>query len=353
MSDYSDAVLADGPLAYYRLAETAGPTATDEMGNYDGIYGSSVAFSQVPAKQIDGTSITDANSAGGTVAIPANAIALPAGSYGFTIEAWVNVAGTATKPILGGRKTATANTVLDFCIGSNGVSGGSGELTALVRDDGKSGLSSLLTGVIINDGLWHHTALVLTDTDLTIYLDGASIASQSHSMVNALTPDNSYFGREARNGWLFTGGMDELAIYSKALTALEILNHYDAAAGVVLPQDLKTINGLALSTFQLFPLENYQQKRKSLEPDSTIVDILYGGLATITGTVQINGTPGVRRVLALDTKTHIVRAETWSDENGNFMLERLKPGEKYLVLADDYTLEYNDVVAARIEATIQ
>src|SRR5688572_13266587 len=35
---YSEAVLADGPLAYWRLGERGGGTATDTMGAHPGVY---------------------------------------------------------------------------------------------------------------------------------------------------------------------------------------------------------------------------------------------------------------------------------------------------------------------------
>jgi len=83
------------------------------------------------------------------------------------------------------------------------------------------------------------------------------------------------------------------------------------------------------------------------------------GAGKITGTVAIKedsaspAVPARRRVLCLDNRTRVIVRECWSALDGSFSFAGLIVGRSYLILADDNAEVYNDVVAARIEATVQ
>ncbi len=83
------------------------------------------------------------------------------------------------------------------------------------------------------------------------------------------------------------------------------------------------------------------------------------GLGVITGVVSIKADPAQpaiparRLVLCMDNRTKKIVRDTWSAADGSFMFSGLVPLHRYLILSEDNQETYNDVVAARIEATIQ
>jgi len=89
-SAYRDAVLAKSPIAYWRLGETAGPTAADETGNgHDGTYLGNPTLGQPGA--ILGDSNTAVQFTGANyVEIPDSAdFSQPTSTVGLTVEAWM------------------------------------------------------------------------------------------------------------------------------------------------------------------------------------------------------------------------------------------------------------------------
>jgi len=84
----------------------------------------------------------------------------------------------------------------------------------------------------VNDGQWHHIACTFTNdgspnvTDLKLYVDGfqeTSFSSQSPQAINTLAVSAVTIGSDAQ-GRFFNGVIDEVQIYSRALSASEITN---------------------------------------------------------------------------------------------------------------------------------
>ena len=84
------------------------------------------------------------------------------------------------------------------------------------------GASSFSNGRI-TDLNWHHLALVISGTNKYLYLDGQFDISDSSASMPSLTTI------ELGGGWsgLINAAMDEVAIYSKALNATEVADHYN------------------------------------------------------------------------------------------------------------------------------
>ena len=77
----------------------------------------------------------------------------------------------------------------------------------------------------VNDGQWHHAAGVLNSGTMTLYLDGAQ--AQAGTPESAVKPSRSAFEIGRYNlGNAFSGKIDGVAVYNKALTATEIEEHY-------------------------------------------------------------------------------------------------------------------------------
>src|SRR5437588_11591152 len=86
MSSYRDTVLADSPIAYYRLGEASGTTAVDASGNgRNATYsGAGVTYAQAGVIANDTDTSILLNGSTGTITMPVSTE--PGGA--FTVEGW-------------------------------------------------------------------------------------------------------------------------------------------------------------------------------------------------------------------------------------------------------------------------
>jgi hypothetical protein len=110
-----------------------------------------------------------------------------------------------------------------------------GQLRGRVRQMGGSNPDDVGSRIAVNDGQWHHAALVRHEgTSIELYVDGALHArTQTVSSAGAITTDMRALGAEMR--WLqmgiktfngmssyFPGAVDEFCLFNRALTAAEV-----------------------------------------------------------------------------------------------------------------------------------
>src|SRR5262245_11578252 len=137
---YPDRVVTDGATAYWRLGETSGTTAVDQIGNNHGTISGGVTLGQAGALR-DGDTAMTFNGTSGVITMAS--VLLPAAC---TIETWLKTNQAGQKPALSNRDTATAGQVY---YGQAGV--GANPFFVFVNQ--------MLdhTGVkAINDNQWHH-----------------------------------------------------------------------------------------------------------------------------------------------------------------------------------------------------
>ncbi len=89
------------------------------------------------------------------------------------------------------------------------------------------------TGKLINDGQWHHVAaVILIGQGVSFYIDGAPTSTQSATVAARAGGANLTLGL---NGWTpfgtyFTGSLDDVRIYNRALAAAEVATLASGAA---------------------------------------------------------------------------------------------------------------------------
>ncbi|HET6249921.1 MAG TPA: LamG domain-containing protein [Tepidisphaeraceae bacterium] len=205
MNLYPTTILADSPLAYFRLGELTGTSAADSSGNsntgaYTGGFSlgraGAVAGENDPAAAFDGT---------GYVASSLTR------SSPLSVEAWVNPASFAAVEscILGGIFTIyTAN---KFTVGG----------------------ANNLTTFIVPAGQWSHLAATWDGTTILAYANGALVATITGDTLDYTTGGAGFRigGRVDVSGnpsYSFIGAIDEVAIYPAVLSATRILAHYNA-----------------------------------------------------------------------------------------------------------------------------
>jgi hypothetical protein len=222
---YRDAVLADNPVSYWRLEETSGTTAADSKGSNLGTYTNGPGLGQsgaVPdtinnrAVHFDG--VND------YVSVPASASLNVASQI--TIEAWIYKDDTnAVRPIV-----------------EYGNSGGYGvhmwnwddgtKLFVNFVDTGGGG-GTLMTGPILHANIWYHVAASYDGNVGRLYVNGTQVAQATLGSFTLQTNLPVYIGRRPVTGdplynAVFAGKIDEVAVYSTALTAAKIRTHYNS-----------------------------------------------------------------------------------------------------------------------------
>jgi Concanavalin A-like lectin/glucanases superfamily/Immunoglobulin domain/Immunoglobulin I-set domain len=238
---YAAAVLADNPLAYWRVGETNGTIAHDYFGGHDGQY-TNVTLG------VQGYSALDTNKAiavgpminsfvGNITGID---FATTGSTATFTLEAWVKGppaqsgdVGILTKGTGGGGEQFNLDT------------GNGGKYRFFIRDT--SGNVSAINTSVGPDNTWQHLVAVYDAPAglMHMYLNGGDIGTVSASANGILTSSHamSIGSRQSGNTVYdlnFLGTVDEVAVYGTALSADRVLAHYTARYGDSTPAVIAT-----------------------------------------------------------------------------------------------------------------
>jgi len=175
----------------------------------------------------------------------------------FTVEFWIRTTSTRHESVIEKWPRCGYASMWGIRIGGMAPWSGPGRLEAeMYSDTAGTDQKAISAGRPINDGLFHHVALVRTGTNLVFYIDGVpdvvtNVMSGSISRINNTA--NLTVGRSVCVGVdgtsPFTGQLDELAVYNRALAAPEIQEIYNAGGAGKCPAGPFT-NG----SFELPPL---------------------------------------------------------------------------------------------------
>lgn len=228
---YPETVLADKPMAYWRLDEASGTTAYDRVGGNNGRY-FFVALGLAGYNPLDPDtaggfgSLASANSYVGNIPIDF----ATAGNAAFSVEAWVNgLAQNGDKGIVS-KGTGGGGEQFDLDTGSDGGSP-THAFRFFVRD--AAGNPHHANGTIAPNGRWHHLVGVCDEAHgfLNLYVDGVTNASSAVSggilgSTNTVAIGARQSGTGAIHDLQFVGTIDEVAIYNYALSPAQALAHY-------------------------------------------------------------------------------------------------------------------------------
>lgn len=224
---YREAVLADSPIRYWRMSEGSGTTATDtstqnRAGTYSGNYtqGQTSPLTWEPGQR----SVSFSSGL-----VTANLAETAPSAW--SLEAFIKT-GTAGGRIIGfgNGSGSTASTQTDRHLYMS-------SLGRIVLGVGTTTKYTAVTPLSYNDNAWHHVVGTYTQAGgLRIYVDGTLRVTNS----NTPTASPNYTGRwragaEDLSAWTptgatyFVGQLDEIAVYSSALSAARVTAHYNAA----------------------------------------------------------------------------------------------------------------------------
>ncbi len=222
-SDVRSAVLADGPLAYWRLGDgTKNSVAVSETGSKtDGIYQLGSSRGQPGALVGDTDGSVRFSGKGGQVVVD-NEAAFDGIGAELTLEAWIKV----------GAFDRTWNTIV-----SKGDSSWrlqrNGDSSALGFDTDGLNPPYLAGRRSVDDGQWHHVVATYDGRVKALWIDGQLDAWTAATGAIARNDFPVTIGENAQStGRFWNGWIDEVAVYGKALTPVALAAHHQASGGL-------------------------------------------------------------------------------------------------------------------------
>jgi large repetitive protein len=228
---YRDAVLADNPASYWRLDETSGTTAADDKGAAAGTYRNGVTLGQTGAlpdtinnKAASFDAVDDDVQVGDVYDY--------AGTASFSVEFWMNRTATNDtlwRPVIakedpGASWNPREGWAMWLAPNTNTIS--------MERWNGTSsaGTSTLTT---IQAGRWYHIVATYNGSTERMYVNGTLDRSAALPIsLNDHTVPLRFgsFGGFTDSSWFsrYAGALDDVAIYSTALSATQVRTHYNA-----------------------------------------------------------------------------------------------------------------------------
>ncbi len=233
---FSDQVLAENPVGYWRLGEPSGPTATN-LGTLGA--GADGTYNGPPTLGVGGypgSSDTAATFNGTTDYVDVGNFDVS--GTGLTLSAWFNANNLGVDVdhrIIS--KCASSGQQIDDHSWMLSTEDIAGENYLRFRLEAGGTTSTLLASTVdLSTNHWYFaTATYDAATgSMKIFLDGVEIASRSHAVGGAVDTDPTrpvWIGANPNGAAYFDGQIDEVAIYDKALTATQIQAMFDTASG--------------------------------------------------------------------------------------------------------------------------
>jgi Concanavalin A-like lectin/glucanases superfamily len=218
---YQDTVLDAGPLSYWRVGESSGTSATDLAGGRTGTYTNTPSLAQVGA--LAGDSDTSVKFDGSSEYVTKSYVAALNPSQ-FSVEAWI-------MPTSGGAYHGIISSWSSGAVEK-------GYWLGLFSDDtwhwqwgpGSGNLVYYEVTAPAAIGVWTHVVGTYDGTTGRIYVNGALVAGLT-AAYSANTTSPFVIGADNLSGSYgnyFPGLVDDLSVYSRALSATEVKLHYDS-----------------------------------------------------------------------------------------------------------------------------
>jgi RHS repeat-associated protein len=253
---YSSTVQADSPVAYWHLDETSGSTMADAENVDAGTYQGGYTLAQTPLIQpATGTSVSFNGSTGYATASTLTALQ---GDNTRSVELWFQTSSATSQTLFdSGAAAGNSNQMFSLIVTPQGAIG----------NNPPAGISTpglylemwsqdiYFPGLYLEDGKRHHLVLELNGNNIWLFVDGTTPGGYftdqggndtfrgswdfrylSQQPITLTTTPNTganpiLIGNGRFVGTL-NGSVDEVAVYSTALTATQVQNHWQAGNGL-------------------------------------------------------------------------------------------------------------------------
>ncbi len=234
-ADYPSTVSSHNPAAYWRLNETT-PVPTDVAINSGtvGAAGNGLYFGVLhpvtgilgPGTDTAATILNNPANNGGLrrVRVPFNAGLNQAGP--FTVEFWAKPAqqGTGTCPY----SSIDFPNARGWLFYQEAIVAGQWSFRVY-----RNGANTTVSGGTVTAGAWHHVVGVYDGANMSLYVNGQLAAGPTAvpypytPVTNPNIPLTMGTRADGASGnWSYSGGMDEVVVYTNVLSGTDINNHY-------------------------------------------------------------------------------------------------------------------------------
>jgi fibronectin type 3 domain-containing protein len=217
---YSNSVLFDSPVAYWRFEEPSGTVATDQTANHsNGTYGGTYTLGQAGAIT-NGSSLAVrlTGSGNGDIVAP-DSTSLKTGDT-MTYELWVKLASLPNGTSVANLMTKSTGTGALRIIPSGAVT---------LRKSGSTDIASSTTTVGA-DGRYHYIVATKNGASVHIYIDGVDVTGAVSNQTLTNSTESLAIGHYPNSTKdALDGTVDEAAVYNYALTTAQVQRHYAAA----------------------------------------------------------------------------------------------------------------------------
>ncbi|MGC4016596.1 MAG: Calx-beta domain-containing protein [Luteolibacter sp.] len=203
---------------WWKLDETSGTNADDATGRVqDGtIAGSPTSTTGIVGNALNFDGVDDGIVVGTSAAL--------SGTGDFTVAAWVKIApGSPQGTIIQQRDPGGFNGEYGLNVGANGT-----VQFYLYNGGYQFDITTPTTYGLVNDNQWHYVAATRSGTTGTVYVDGNPLVTGSGTAKSLTATLGVSIGYDYRdNNKRFKGLMDEVRLYTRALSAAELNGIHD------------------------------------------------------------------------------------------------------------------------------
>lgn len=213
---YPELVVADGATAYWRFGEASGTIGRNEItGGPSAIYNGAPLLGAAGALSTGTNTAVELDGVNDTIRMSNGAGLNPTNTL--SLEAWVRPSATPTSTLVRKEGQYMLRLRNDGALVFRLWSGGSA--TELVTAAGT-----------VRQGAWNHVVARSTGSAMSVWVDGTVRGSTPFTGAVDATANGLYLGSVGGGYDWYTGRLDEVAIYDRALSAAAIASHYATAA---------------------------------------------------------------------------------------------------------------------------
>ncbi len=260
-----------------------------------------------------------------------NASSLTLGDENFTITAWVKTSVTGSSQMILSKKSSAYSDGFDFCISS---------INKLRF--GQNGVYSLSnTAGLVNDGNWHHVAVVVDRTNdlLYFYVDGVAdgLERDISGWGSITTTNNLWIGNRIGGTFPFKGNIDKVLIYNRIL-------------------DVEDIKKMALT---VVPNQNYYTGENAeaivslnLAENADLIDSYLLAKDSSGNTLGINNSPSLATELTYSTSSltngeNTINIELWTDNDELICCSRMNIMKRAANTGNEVKIDYKNNIVLR------
>ena len=214
-SGYQAAVTADGPKGYWGLGETSGTSAADIAGSDTGTYRNGVTLGATSLTSDTADRAATFDGVNDSVSLPSTSGLSP--STTVTVEAWVR---PAALPAAGSFASIVAKAE-SYALQFNG-----NRLEFTTMANGTRRRAQAPAGAVLA-GQTYHVVGTFDGTTQRLFVNGSLVAAVSISGPMGVNTNRIGVGSWDTSSEYLRGTIDDVAVYSKVLTAAQVANHYN------------------------------------------------------------------------------------------------------------------------------